>query len=181
MQSALSQASARTGGLASSYAETAAQNIYQQYLAQAEQEAYEQYAAALKELEDVYDLQSAGEDTIYQRYLEDNDVRADAADYTDILAQLAALYTDQSAQQTGGYVYTQPHYTHPSGMSGDDIYSKLDTVIDSWKGEQAYRSYADMMADKDTLLSIIDSVAPFLTEEQAAKLRKRLGGDVVAD
>ncbi len=181
MQSALSQASARTGGLASSYAETAAQNIYQQYLAQAEQEAYEQYAAALKELEDVYDLQSAGEDTIYQRYLEDNDVSADTADYTDILAQLAALYTDQSAQQTGGYVYTQPHYTHPSGMSGDDIYSKLDTVIDSWKGEQAYRSYADMMADKDTLLSIIDSVAPFLTKEQAANLRKRLGGDVVAD
>ena len=125
MQGTLSQASARTGGLASSYAEGAAQQMYQQYMTEAEQEAYDRYRDALNDLYNLYSLQTDQEETMYQREMDALD-RAQAqadADYENQLtmAQLAAQYGDYSGLAALGIdtsALTDYTVTGGSGGSG---------------------------------------------------------------
>lgn len=73
MQDTLGQVSARTGGLASSYAAAAAQQQYNNYMQQLTQAAYDMYAG---ELQNAYNRANAAagyEQTDYNRYLDSMD------------------------------------------------------------------------------------------------------------
>ena len=136
MQGTLSQASARTGGLASSYAEGAAQQMYQQYMTEAEQEAYDRYRDALNDLYNLYSLQTDQEETMYQREMDALD-RAQAqadANYENQLtmAQLAAQYGDYSGLAALGIdtsAMTGDGYT-VTGGSGGTVYKNNDSGDD---------------------------------------------------
>lgn len=110
MRDILGQVSARTGGLASSYAATAAQQSYDQYMSQLEQAAMEMYgverADALQNAQLAYQLS----DRNYQRYLDQLSqynadrsfnfgVRSDALDQSFQQEQWKNLLEQQAYQQ----------------------------------------------------------------------------------
>lgn len=71
MQDVLGQISSRTGGLASSYAATAAQQQYNQYMSQLEDAARQMYAGERSDLLENLRLAQDRADTEYQRYLDE--------------------------------------------------------------------------------------------------------------
>jgi hypothetical protein len=70
MQDTLAQLSARTGGLASSYAGQAGQQVYSDYLNEMENAAYNRYQAENAELYNLLDAQRSAEATEYARLLD---------------------------------------------------------------------------------------------------------------
>lgn len=70
MQDTLAQLSARTGGLASSYAGQAGQQVYSDYLNEMENEAYDRYQEENAELYKLLDAQRSAEATEYARLLD---------------------------------------------------------------------------------------------------------------
>lgn len=95
MQDVLGQVAARTGGLASSYATTAAQQQYNQYMAQLEEVARQMYAQERGDLMDTANLYRNLANDEYGRY------RDSLADYNDRLA--AAQSAARSAYSGSGY------------------------------------------------------------------------------
>ena len=96
MQDVLGQVSSRTGGLASSYAQTVAQQQYNDYMNQFETMAREMYQNDRSELEDQYKYMSDYNDTMYDRY------RDSLSDYNDDLAaaQAAAASATKTSNKT---------------------------------------------------------------------------------
>lgn len=90
MQDVLGQIASRTGGLASSYATTAAQQQYNQYMAQLEEVARQMYSSERSDLMDTANLYRNLANDEYERY------RDSLSDYN---AQLAAA---QSAARSSG-------------------------------------------------------------------------------
>ena len=70
MKDTLAETSARTGGMASSYAEQAAQQAYGKYLDAAEEEAYGRYNDELDRLYQIYEAQLNEDNTGYNRYVD---------------------------------------------------------------------------------------------------------------
>lgn len=105
MQDVLGQVAARTGGLASSYATTAAQQQYNQYMAQLEEVARQMYSQERGDIMDTANLYRNLANDEYGRY------RDSLADYNDRLA--AAQSAARSAYSGNG----------GSGGSGNARYS----------------------------------------------------------
>lgn len=134
MQDTLGQISARTGGLASSYAGTAAQQSYNQYMSELNdkipdlyQLAYgiysDEYNRALQQLQTAIDLDQMN----YTRYLDEIDARNRTQDDALALAKLAAQQGDYSKLRELGidtsYMeqlqkYELGQLTQPSGGGG---------------------------------------------------------------
>lgn len=95
MQDVLGQVAARTGGLASSYATTAAQQQYNQYMAQLEEVARQMYAQERGDIMDTANLYRNLANDEYGRY------RDSLADYNDRLA--AAQSAARSAYSGSRY------------------------------------------------------------------------------
>ena len=98
----LGQVMSRTGGLASSYAQTVANQQYNDYMAQLEQVAREMYQSDRSELEDQYKYMSDYNDTAYDRYrdeLSDRQAAYDAA-YERALAAAKAANTTTTGTKT---------------------------------------------------------------------------------
>ena len=98
MQDVLGQVAARTGGLASSYATTAAQQQYNQYMAQLEEVARQMYSQERGDIMDTANLYRNLANDEYDRY------RDSLADYNDRLA--AAQSAARSAYSGSGYAGT---------------------------------------------------------------------------
>lgn len=134
MQDTLGQISARTGGLASSYAGTAAQQSYNQYMSELNdkipdlyQLAYgiysDEYNRALQQLQTAIDLDQMN----YTRYLDEIDAQNRTQDNALALAKLAAQQGDYSKLRELGidtsYMeqlqkYELGQLTQPSGGGG---------------------------------------------------------------
>ena len=69
MQDVLGQISSRTGGLASSYATTAAQQQYNEYMSQLEEVARQMYSNDRSDLAENLSVMNSANDTAYNRYL----------------------------------------------------------------------------------------------------------------
>lgn len=98
MQDVLGQVAARTGGLASSYATTAAQQQYNQYMAQLEEVARQMYSQERGDIMDTANLYRNLANDEYGRY------RDSLADYNDRLA--AAQSAARRAYSGSGYAGT---------------------------------------------------------------------------
>lgn len=98
MQDVLGQVAARTGGLASSYATTAAQQQYNQYMAQLEEVARQMYSQERGDIMDTANLYRNLANDEYGRY------RDSLADYNDRLAaaQSAARSAYSGSTYSGG-------------------------------------------------------------------------------
>ena len=150
MQDVLGQVSSRTGGLASSYAQTVAQQQYNDYMNQLETVAREMYNNDRSELEDQYKYMSDYNDTMYDRY------RDSLSDYNDDLAaaQAAAASAKTTSKSSSGtsktssssgkpnLSYTQVKKEIESGNASDSI-----KAMYNW-----YRSYGgyDTGVSEDT-------------------------------
>ena len=71
MQDVLGQISSRTGGLASSYATTAAQQQYNEYMSQLEEVARQMYSSDRSDLAENLSVLNSANDTAYNRYLDE--------------------------------------------------------------------------------------------------------------
>ena len=133
MRDTLGQVSARTGGLASSYAGAAAQQSYNQYMSQLEQAAMEMYgverADALQKAQLAYQFA----DRDYQRYLDQlSQYNADRSFGFGVLDQvLQNSYYDREWQNT----LEQQAYQRERDMAGDAWQQKnFDWMV----GQDAY-------------------------------------------
>lgn len=80
MKDALAETSARTGGMASSYAEQAAQQAYGKYLDAAEEEAYGRYNDELDRLYQIYEAQLNEDNADYNRFVDNVNFGASQGD-----------------------------------------------------------------------------------------------------
>lgn len=132
MRDVLGQIANRTGGLASSYATTAAQQQYNQYMSQLEQAAREMYAGERSDA--LQNAQLAGEfsDRDYQRYLERlSQFNRDRSFGFDLLSQvLQQSRYDQEWQNT---------------LDQQEYQRQQDALKNSWYE----REYADSMDDRE--------------------------------
>ena len=96
MQDVLGQVAARTGGLASSYATTAAQQQYNQYMAQLEEVARQMYSQERGDIMDTANLYRNLANDEYGRY------RDSLADYNDRLASAQRIDRLKSRSGNGG-------------------------------------------------------------------------------
>lgn len=78
MQDTLAQVSARTGGIASSYAGTAAQGAYNEYVKQLDEAAYNRYLAERGELVDLMQMQMNADNIEYGKTLDSIAAERDA-------------------------------------------------------------------------------------------------------
>lgn len=114
MQDVLGQVAARTGGLASSYATTAAQQQYNQYMEQLEEVARQMYSQERGDIMDTANLYRNLANDEYGRY------RDSLADYNDRLA--AAQRAARSAYSGSGYAGTTS-IDRLKSRSGNERYS----------------------------------------------------------
>lgn len=76
MENTLAQVSARTGGLASSYATRASQNSYNDYMSQLEDAARSLYGQRLNEKQEAYQLARSNADDYYSRWMQEQQLAA---------------------------------------------------------------------------------------------------------
>lgn len=164
MQDVLGQVASRTGGLASSYATTAAQQQYNQYMAQLEEVARQLYSQERGDLMDSASLYRNLANDEYDRY------RDSLSDYN------ARLKAAQSAARS---VYGGTSYN--SGKT----YNRNVTGTDSSSGGETGKSYSSSFSDIKRTISgrisagnmsganqLVESVWDDLTPEQKQEIRK---------
>lgn len=164
MQDVLGQVASRTGGLASSYAATAAQQQYNQYMAQLEEVARQLYSQERGDLMDNASLYRNLANDEYDRY------RDSLSDYN------ARLKTAQSAARSayGGTSYN-------SGKT----YNRNVTGTASSSGGETGKSYSSSFSDIKRTISgklsagnmsgasqLVESVWDDLTPKQKQEIRK---------
>lgn len=164
MQDVLGQVASRTGGLASSYATTAAQQQYNQYMAQLEEVARQLYSQERGDLMDNASLYRNLANDEYDRY------RDSLSDYN------ARLKAAQSAARS---VYGGTSYN--SGKT----YNRNVTGTDSSSGGETGKSYSSSFSDIKRTISgrisagnmsganqLVESVWDELTPKQQQEIRK---------
>lgn len=164
MQDVLGQVASRTGGLASSYATTAAQQQYNQYMAQLEEVARQLYSQERGDLMDSASLYRNLANDEYDRY------RDSLSDYN------ARLKAAQSAARS---VYGGTSYN--SGKT----YNRNVTGTDSSSGRKTGNSYSSSFSDIKRTISgklsagnmsgasqLVESVWDDLTPKQQQEIRK---------
>ena len=168
MQDVLGQVAARTGGLASSYATTAAQQQYNQYMAQLEEVARQMYAQERGDIMDTANLYRNLANDEYGRY------RDSLADYNDRLA--AAQSAARSAYSGSGYSGTTSidRLKSRSGNGGSG-----SSGGSSYKDTTAYKravSYAKAGAQSRRTANLLNGFVKSgqITSSQARKIMDEL-------
>lgn len=168
MQDVLGQIASRTGGLASSYATTAAQQQYNQYMAQLEEVARQMYSQDRSELMDNANLYRNLANDEYDRY------RDSVSDYNARLkaAQKAAqqAYQNSTWEDRGS---TPESRTNLSGFSSNATrYSTGNlTVLDYSPDEGVFTWNGKSYGSMSRLLQDIESVG--LSKGEKNTLRKK--------
>lgn len=168
MQDVLGQVAARTGGLASSYATTAAQQQYNQYMAQLEEVARQMYSQERGDIMDTANLYRNLANDEYGRY------RDSLADYNDRLA--AAQSAARSAYSGSGYAGTTSidRLKSRSGNGGSG-----GSGGSSYKDTTAYKravSYAKAGAQSRRTANLLNGFVKSgqITSSQARKIMDEL-------
>lgn len=168
MQDVLGQVAARTGGLASSYATTAAQQQYNQYMGQLEEVARQMYAQERGDIMDTANLYRNLANDEYGRY------RDSLADYNDRLA--AAQSAARSAYSGSGYSGTTSidRLKSRSGNGGSG-----GSGGSSYKDTTAYKravSYAKAGAQSRRTANLLNGFVKSgqITSSQARKIMDEL-------
>ena len=168
MQDVLGQVAARTGGLASSYATTAAQQQYNQYMEQLEEVARQMYAQERGDIMDTANLYRNLANDEYGRY------RDSLADYNDRLA--AAQSAARSAYSGSGYSGTTSidRLKSRSGNGGSG-----GSGGSSYKDTTAYKravSYAKAGAQSRRTANLLNGFVKSgqITSSQARKIMDEL-------
>ena len=128
MQDVLGQISSRTGGLASSYATTAAQQQYNDYMAQLENAARSQYADEKNSMLDNATLAQNMSESEYQRYL--NEQSAKMSGQSEALTALYNLLGYQTDAENTEYSQGQDSRTDAQNRVYDYLVNQGGAVAD---------------------------------------------------
>ena len=163
MQDVLGQVASRTGGLASSYATTAAQQQYNQYMAQLEEVARQMYSQERGDLMDNANLYRNLANDEYDRY------RDSLSDYN---ARLKAVQNAAKNAYSGA--------TYNGDVTGTAL-TKTDSTLGGTSGNSYSSSFSDIkrtisgrLASGNTsgASQLVESVWDDLTPKQKQEIRK---------
>lgn len=162
MQDVLGQIASRTGGLASSYATTAAQQQYNQYMAQLEEVARQMYSSERSDLMDTANLYRNLANDEYDRY------RDSLSDYN---AQLAAAQS--AARSSGSSSGSGNNYSFVSA-TGPKIGRESASGTGSTSFSNIKRTISGKLAGGDVAGAgrLVESVWDELTNKQKQDIRK---------
>lgn len=162
MQDVLGQIASRTGGLASSYATTAAQQQYNQYMAQLEEVARQMYSSERDDLMDTASLYRSMANDEYDRY------RDTVEDYN---AQLAAAQK-AAASTTNNYNYQFAAGTGPAIENAGNRVKATGSGVSSFS--DVMRTIKGRMAGGDVqgASQMVESVWERLSDKQKQDIKK---------
>lgn len=168
MQDVLGQIASRTGGLASSYATTAAQQQYNQYMAQLEEVARQMYSQDRSDLMDNANLYRNLANDEYDRY------RDSVADYNERLAaaQAAARAAAQTEDDSADYQFDFNAGTGPRIENSGNRVKATGSGVSSFSDIQRTirgRLYA---GDKEGASRLVESVWDDLDTKQKQDIKK---------
>lgn len=181
MQDVLGQIASRTGGLASSYATTAAQQQYNQYMAQLEEVARQMYSQDRSDLMDNANLYRNLANDEYDRY------RDSVADYNERLA--AAQAAARAAAQAANNAYqnstweergsTPASRTNLAGFLGKRAESSTGnlTSLDYNQDEGIWTWNGKEYGSKSRLLQDMEAANLSKSEENELKRKFRVFGE----
>ena len=159
MQDTLAQVSARTGGLASSYAESAAQQTYNNYMAQLAdkvpelyQLAYSMYMDDLTQDRNDLSMLMGLDDTAYGRWSDDRNFGYNA--YRDQVA-------DSQWQQQFDYNASRDHVADSQWQQQFDYQKAQDALAQqNWQTQWDYQLQQDALAREDALRKLTSGGTP---------------------
>ncbi len=142
MRDVLGQVVSRTGGLASSYAQTAAQQQYNEYMALLEDVARKQYSDASNELFSKINIADSMSQREYERYIDEQRRASENRSYAlDIISQMIGLnqYNDEVAYNRGRDAVADQRYNDEVAYQKD-----RDAIADGrYNDEVAYGKAQD--------------------------------------
>lgn len=168
MQDVLGQVASRTGGLASSYAATAAQQQYNQYMAQLEEVARQMYSQDRSDLLDNANLYRNLANDEYDRY------RDSLADYNaqKAAAQAAARSSAQTKNNSADY---QSDFTAGTGPRIENSGNKVKATgsgVASFSNIQRTISGRLYAGDAEGAAQLVESVWDDLSPKQKQDIKK---------
>ena len=173
MQDVLGQIASRTGGLASSYATTAAQQQYNQYMAQLEEVARQMYSQDRSDLMDNANLYRNLANDEYDRY------RDSVADYNERLAaaQAAARAAAQTEDNSADYKFAFTAGTGPRIENSGNKVKATGSGVASFSDIQRTISGRLYAGDAEGAAQLVESVWDDLSSKQKQDI-KRMGFNV---
>jgi hypothetical protein len=168
MQDVLGQVASRTGGLASSYATTAAQQQYNQYMAQLEEVARQMYSQDRSDLLDNANLYRNLANDEYDRY------RDSLADYNaqKAAAQAAARSSAQTKANSGDYQFDFTAGTGPRIENSGNKVKATGSGVSSFSDIQRTISGRLYAGDAEGAAQLVESVWDDLSTKQKQDIKK---------
>lgn len=168
MQDVLGQVASRTGGLASSYATTAAQQQYNQYMAQLEEVARQMYSQDRSDLLDNANLYRNLANDEYDRY------RDSLADYNaqKAAAQAAARSSAQTKANSADYQFDFTAGTGPRIETSGNKVKATGSGVASFSDIQRTISGRLYAGDAEGAAQLVESVWDDLSSKQKQDIKK---------
>ena len=168
MQDVLGQVASRTGGLASSYATTAAQQQYNQYMAQLEEVARQMYSQDRSDLLDNANLYRNLANDEYDRY------RDSLADYNaqKAAAQAAARSSAQTKANSADYQFDFTAGTGPRIENSGNKVKATGSGVASFSDIQRTISGRLYAGDAEGAAQLVESVWDDLSPKQKQDIKK---------
>lgn len=168
MQDVLGQVASRTGGLASSYATTAAQQQYNQYMAQLEEVARQMYSQDRSDLLDNANLYRNLANDEYDRY------RDSLADYNaqKAAAQAAARSSAQTKNNSADYEFDFTAGTGPRIENSGNKVKATGSGVASFSDIQRTISGRLYAGDAEGAAQLVESVWDDLSPKQKQDIKK---------
>lgn len=168
MQDVLGQVASRTGGLASSYATTAAQQQYNQYMAQLEEVARQMYSQDRSDLLDNANLYRNLANDEYDRY------RDSLADYNaqKAAAQAAARSSAQTKANSADYQFDFTAGTGPRIEKSGNKVKATGSGVASFSDIQRTISGRLYAGDAEGAAQLVESVWDDLSSKQKQDIKK---------
>ena len=168
MQDVLGQVASRTGGLASSYATTAAQQQYNQYMAQLEEVARQMYSQDRSDLLDNANLYRNLANDEYDRY------RDSLADYNaqKAAAQAAARSSAQTKANSADYQFDFTAGTGPRIENSGNKVKATGSGVASFSDIQRTISGRLYAGDAEGAAQLVESVWDDLSSKQKQDIKK---------
>lgn len=168
MQDVLGQVASRTGGLASSYATTAAQQQYNQYMAQLEEVARQMYSQDRSDLLDNANLYRNLANDEYDRY------RDSLADYNaqKAAAQAAARSSAQTKNNSADYQFDFTAGTGPRIENSGNKVKATGSGVASFSDIQRTISGRLYAGDAEGAAQLVESVWDDLSPKQKQDIKK---------
>ena len=165
MQNTLGQVASRTGGLASSYAASAAQQQYNQYMAQLEEVARQMYSQERGDLTDQFNIFRSLASDDYTRYRDDvSDARA--------AAQAAARAAAQTADDSANYQFDFNAGTGPRIENSGNRVKATGSGVSSFSDIQLTIRGLLYAKDEEGAARLVESVWDDLDTKQKQDIKK---------